>query len=111
MPHIVTAESDYGKELIKFEQHETKRITGDWTPGNPYKFRPYPKMLYRATKRHDGSVVCMDGMPHPLAFPTAEAHDRACQVGARVDQRAVEVERDVRVPERDRACHERWVRP
>lgn len=79
MPHVVTAESEYGKELIKWEQHDTKRISGDWTPGNPYKFRPYPKMLYRAAKRQDGSVGCMDGVPHPLSFPNAEAHDRAAQ--------------------------------
>jgi hypothetical protein len=40
-------------ELRKWEQHNTiyaMTPDGDFKPGNPYVFRPYPKMLFKATK-------------------------------------------------------------
>ena len=37
--------SNYAREMEKFEQFPSKY---GQSPGNPYKYRPYPKMLYRA---------------------------------------------------------------
>lgn len=68
MPVVINPESEYAKELAKFEQHQTK-ICGDNPPGNPYRFRPYPKMLYKAVKLPSGKVVCMPGEPNPAFYP------------------------------------------
>jgi hypothetical protein len=65
---IITEESELGKELAKWEQHPG-RITQN--PGNPYKYRPFPKMVYKAIKRDDGRIVCND--PHDEQF------SRRCQ--------------------------------
>lgn len=75
---IITEESALGQELAKHEQH-VGRITQ--TPGNPYVFRPFPKMVYRAAKLH-GQIRCMAGAPDVFLFNGQSAmadYDRACQ--------------------------------
>lgn len=42
MPIVITPESDMGKEMAKWEK--------------PYKYEPFPKMLYQARQRPDGKV-------------------------------------------------------
>ena len=79
MPVITTSESEMGKELAKWEQHQTSIISGTWTPGNPYRYREFPKMVYKAHRLTDGKVACMQAEPEPLAYPNAEQHDRACR--------------------------------
>lgn len=61
--------SPFMREVAKFEQSDTK-----WTsrehgcpPGNPYTYRPYPKMLYRAY-REGGSPACLSAPPDPSEF-------------------------------------------
>lgn len=79
---IITPESELGKELAKHEQF-AGRITD--TPGNPYRFRPYPAMLYRAAKLN-GQLRCMTGDPDVFLFNGQNAmndYDRACQAVAR----------------------------
>ena len=46
-------------------------------PGNPYVYRPYPKMLYKAQKNPMGTVLCMMDAPHPYAFDKPEQFERA----------------------------------
>lgn len=68
-PHLISATTEVGKELIKFERK------ADYNPKN----HVYPRMLYRAYKGGDGVVRCMDGMPNPGLYPNGEAYRRACQ--------------------------------
>ncbi len=53
MPVVISAESEYGKELAKWNK--------------PYRFEPFPQMLYKAKKRDDGVVVVGDGENEILA--------------------------------------------
>lgn len=74
---IINPHSEMGKELRKWEQHRTDLVPRGTNPGNPYVYRPYPKMLYRAQKNHMGKVLCMDAAPHPYAFERPEQFERA----------------------------------
>src|SRR5262249_55226254 len=55
MPIVYTEESEYARELAKWEQFPT-RLTA--SPGNPFRYRPYPKMLHRAQRLPSGQVGC-----------------------------------------------------
>lgn len=68
-PHLISATTEVGKELMKFERK------ADYNPRN----HQFPKMLYRAYKGGDGVVRCMDGMPNQGLYPNGEAYRRACQ--------------------------------
>jgi hypothetical protein len=46
MALVITPESELGKELAKWNK--------------PYRFEPFPQMLYRASKRADGVVSLFD---------------------------------------------------
>src|SRR6185437_10122022 len=63
-----------GKELRKWEQHP-----GPYgrTPGNPYVYRPYPKMLYKAQPQVNGQVACLLPAPHPYGFEKPEQYNQA----------------------------------
>lgn len=55
--------SNLAKEMAKFEQ-----FPSEWgAPGNPYKFRPFPKMLYRA-QHWNGKPVCMAAEPNRVDY-------------------------------------------
>ncbi len=69
--------SNYQKEMAKFEQFHSK-YTGAEGPGNPYVYRPFPKMVYRADK-YEGKVVCMAAPPDPYAFQMHPDPTRAYQ--------------------------------
>lgn len=82
------------KELSKFEQFPNRHCE---TPGNPYVYRPYPKMLYMAYKRN-GKICCMDGAPDPYLFQTPQAYERAQQENERFNgscQRIVGSDREL----------------
>jgi hypothetical protein len=44
-------------------------------PGNPYQYREYPKMLYRAARRPNGQAACQLAPPPLNAFTGASAVD------------------------------------
>src|SRR5262245_20621354 len=72
--------SDLGKELRKWEQHHTVLALtedGDSQPGNPYVYRPFPAMLYRA-ELVNGKATVTEGLPQwsPL-YPDEKAYERA----------------------------------
>lgn len=52
---VIIPGSNYAKEMAKFEQFPSK--FGEQA-GNPYHYRPFPKMVYRA-EVWQGKVVCM----------------------------------------------------
>jgi len=56
MPVIITPESELGKEMAKWNK--------------PYRFEPFPQMLYRAQRRTDGVVLVLD--------PNDETFSRSC---------------------------------
>lgn len=73
-PGIVIVEgSPYAREMEKFEQFPSKY---GQNPGNPYVYRPFPKMLYRAA-RYEGNVVCMAAPPDPAFFKDGRDYERA----------------------------------
>lgn len=82
MPVVISPDSELGKELAKWEQTVTKYVPDGEAPGRPYQYRPYPRMLYRAVKKSNGKVVCVD---NPLAYDTereqleAERVSKQCQ--------------------------------
>lgn len=52
--------SPFAREMAKFESFPV----GGFSAGNPYRYRPFPKMLYRA-ERWNGSPACMAAPPNP----------------------------------------------
>lgn len=66
MAVIWTEESKFVKEMAKHEQHQSKWTLGDLKPGNPYVYRPYPRMLYKAHKRDNGK--------YEVALPVSGRH-------------------------------------
>lgn len=77
---VITPGSNYQRELGKFEQFHTK-YTGDEGPGNPYRYRPFPKMVYIA-KKYKGKLACMAAPPHPLEFANPKEYERAEEAAA-----------------------------
>lgn len=89
MGRVISPTSEEGKELQKWEQFNS-HWNGEVIPaGNPYVFRPYPAMLYRAIKKDNGKVVCMEPAPNPYHYTNindfqraelmAEAFTKSCQ--------------------------------
>jgi hypothetical protein len=68
--------SSYVKEMRKWEQFHS-----EWTvkskPGNPYVYRAYPKMLYKAQRQPNGQYACMPPAPHPYAYEKPEQLQQA----------------------------------
>ena len=67
--------SNYQREMAKHEQFgDSKWAFG--RPGNPYTYRPFPKMLFRA-ERYNGKIACMAAPPDPYEFPNDREYRRA----------------------------------
>jgi hypothetical protein len=75
---VINPHSELGKELRKWEQHYSELTPRGTKPGNPYEFRPYPKMLYRAVARK-GKPECLVGVPEVWGYEKAEMFERAVQ--------------------------------
>jgi hypothetical protein len=52
---VIIPGSNYAKEMAQFEQFPSKY--GE-NPGNPYTYRPFPKMVYKA-ELYQGMIRCM----------------------------------------------------
>ena len=74
---VINPHSALGKELRKWEQHRTELVPRGTNPGNPYVYRPYPKMLYRAQPLPNGQTACLAQAPNPYTFERPEAFERA----------------------------------
>ena len=74
---VINPHSALGKELRKWEQHRTELVPRGTNPGNPYVYRPYPKMLYRAQALPNGQYGCLAQAPNPYTFERPEAFERA----------------------------------
>jgi hypothetical protein len=80
MPRVISPESAEGKELLKHEQWPANWNGTRYEPGNPYVFRPFPKMVYRATAKENGKVVCMEAPPEPDRYEKPVDYDRALRL-------------------------------
>lgn len=66
---VINPHSELGKELRKWEQHVTELTPRGTRPGNPYVYRQYPVMLYRAQPDpRSGKVFCVQPAPEPWLF-------------------------------------------
>jgi hypothetical protein len=82
---LIPPESALGKELLKWQQFPVFSSDGSLLPpGNPYVYRPYPKMLYRALIAVESAKPeCLQPQPDPMNYLTEPEFQRACQ---RVEQ-------------------------
>lgn len=70
--------SPHQREMARWEQ-----FPGDkWAmgnPGNPYRYRPFPKMVYRAERSAatGGKIKCLESAPDRLEFRGDAAGDRS----------------------------------
>lgn len=106
MPIVISPESELGRELCKHEQHFTKYVGDGMTPGNPYVYRPFPAMLYKASKKRNGQACCIDIPPDASQFENMAQYERACldvEAFNRRNQRIVGSEEEHR-----RAMNEGW---
>lgn len=71
-----TPGSPFLQEMSKFEQFHSSWTAGTPGPGNPYRYRPFPKMLYRA-KHYNGKALCMAAPPDTYAFTDPRDYERA----------------------------------
>ena len=74
---VINPHSALGKELRKWEQHRTELVPRGTNPGNPYVYREYPKMLYRAQRLPNGQSGCLAQHPNPYTFERADQFERA----------------------------------
>lgn len=96
--------SNLQKEYAKFEQNPWDK----WAfgrPGNPYTYRPYPKMLYRA-ELVNGRAMCMMPQADPYNHPDPRAYERAEEHGRRFTERCQRVVKDD--TEHSRAAEDGW---
>lgn len=94
-PGIVIVEgSNLQKEMRKWEQFPSK-WTGSAGPGNPYTYRPFPKMLYRA-EHWQGAIRCMAAPPDPGEFKDPREFERAEAAAAKFTEKCQKVVNDDR---------------
>jgi hypothetical protein len=90
MPIVYTQESEYAKELAKWEQWPTLLAP---TPGRPYQPRPFPQMLYKAVRLPNGQPGCF--------LPMTSVHDEQAEAFAKRCQLTVENESQAREAYKD----------
>lgn len=71
------------KERAKFEQHPSY-LTSYYPVGNPYVFREFPKMLYKAfpNPRFNNRMMCLEETPQTYNFEKEDLYVRACDAQA-----------------------------
>ena len=80
---VVVPGSNYAKEMEKHEQFPSKY---GQNPGNAYKYRPFPKMLYKA-HHWNGVVACMAAPPDSMAFSVQREYERAEELAKRFTEK------------------------
>lgn len=74
---VIVPGSKAQREYQKWEQFQTKWTAGG-EPGNPYVYRHFPMMLYKA-ERKDGNVSCMLPQPNPMDFANPAEFNRVSE--------------------------------
>src|SRR5215831_7436414 len=83
---VVNPHTAYGKEMRRWEQHRTEWVRRGTNPGNPYEFRPYPRMLYKAQQNPNWQRGWMMETPHPYAYARPEEYERAIRAKETFDR-------------------------
>ena len=87
--------TDYGKELAKHEQHHTRFTNDEVPPGNPYVYREYPRMVYKAVQHpKTGQMFCMAIDPSPMMFSFPQEYQNACAATAMLNRQCYRVVQD-----------------
>ena len=80
---LITPGSEEAKEKAKWEQHHTVYTIGGLQPGNPYVYRAFPKMVYRAQRTPGtGKWAVAQEPPTNFGYHDMQEWDRACQSAA-----------------------------
>lgn len=83
MPVVISPDSKYGKELWRWD-HRVDEIHPDTSEHGmrPSSFQAFPQMVYKAHKRPNGKVMCLEGQPQTYGWPGGRdgelAYERAC---------------------------------
>lgn len=91
---IIIPGSNRAREMAKWEQFPSKWTAG-FPPGNPYTYRQFPKMVYRA-ERFEGNVICGAVQPDPSMFTSVGEYNVALNKANALDSRC---QRVVHTPE------------
>jgi len=84
---VVIPGSNYANEMQKFEQFPSKY---GGSPGNPYRYKPFPKMLYRA-ENYKGKACCMAAPPDPHDFADPREYERADEGARRYSEKCQKI--------------------
>ena len=87
---VIVPGSNYAAEMEKFEQFPSKYGSN---PGNPYQYRPYPKMLYKA-QLWQGKACCNAAPPDPLEFPNSNEYQRVEEAARRFSEKCQLIVKD-----------------
>lgn len=80
MPVLFNPNSEFAKEMAKWEQFPSQWTAGGLQPGNPPRgVRPYPRMLYCAHRNPSGQWAVSMDPPSRFGFRDENEWDRACQ--------------------------------
>lgn len=79
MGRVYTEEDEYVKEMSKHEQFHSKWTLGDLKPGNPYVYRPFPRMMYQAQQAPNGKWAMSLPQPSRFGFHDDAAWGHACR--------------------------------
>src|SRR5439155_591094 len=110
-PFIVNSDDATAKEKAKWEQHHTQFTMGGLQPGNPYVYRPFPAMMFRARQippGFPGAGKDAVSIPEPgnFGFRDQNEWDRACQAARNFTTSCQRIVGDER--EHDLARSEGW---
>jgi hypothetical protein len=91
---VLTPGSKEVREYARFEQFPSKYTVGT-QPGNPWVYRPFPKMVYRA-ERYPGSgkLCCMAAPPDPSEFDDPKKAEHAQVMAQRFTDKCQLIVRD-----------------
>ncbi len=87
---VVIPGSNYANEMQRFEQFSSKYGN---EPGNPYVYRPFPKMVYKAEEWR-GKVACMAAPPDSAEFSNPAEFQRTEELARKYTERCCRIVQD-----------------
>lgn len=87
---VIVPGSNYANEMQKFEQWPSKYGAN---PGNPYRYRPFPKMLYRA-QLWSGIAKCMAPPPDPAEYADPREYERTIDMARKFTEQCQLIVKD-----------------
>lgn len=106
MAVLLNPESPFVKEMAKWEQFPSEYTIGGNRPGNPYTFRPYPRMMFMARQTPSGKWDTALQPPAQFGFRDVNEWDRACMEAQKFTESCQRVVNDE--TEHKRAKDEGW---